>query len=582
MATNTKDMETLRAESQQLSSRITRLSIILISALTVVTFTITNALEKVDVRELKRERDAAERATEFNWDFYKIKLAELKNLPPDADREKEKKEEERLRDLWLTSNKKQREIQLKYDALLKESFSINPSILGSNLKFDLRVWIYSIPFIVLIAVIYIQILRKKQKTVSVIAASLLSDNTEAAKFDRLTFSERLGMETSYAKSPSQLELTVYLVITVFLFSYMIVALDDAEVVLLGLSFTNTVQYLLMLLTASFYGVGYYYYIAASLDKQAAALTGWTAEPNFVIKSWRKLQALARNLISRLKPKISLPIGSLLVILSLFLSTSASCDQNGQITRLPGYRLLQEPGGKFWVIKQQDASLDLLERLVKEPSLPPEIIDKSLQEIEDRLLQEPKGGWWISTIVNTKWGGLYWQNSINNLGRYTYALSMVLAVLTLLSVLYSVVRRKGAGLKKVYTFLFLLSMTLALIIIIDFSFNTFWFKDELFLLSNLFWIVPIAFLCRITLSKRENMRAEGARIKPFLITLILPLAACATVYVCYVALDRFIGILVYFVGINLLSLTYLEIVRSDLRNYQAAPEASPKEPPIRGT
>jgi hypothetical protein len=580
MAIDIKDLETLRAESQQLGARITRLSIILISVLTVVTFTITNALEKVDVSELKYELDRAKQSTETYWNIYQDKLSELSNSPSTANLEEEEKRKDSLRDLWSTASDKQSEIQRRYDTLLTESFSISPSLLGSGLKIDLRVWIYSIPFIVLVATIYIQILRKKQKTLSVVAASQVSSNTEVTNIVRLAFSEHPDVETPYAKSPSQLEQAIYLLITAFLLTHIIVALSATELVLLGLSFTVSLQYLLMFLTVSFYGISYYYYIVVSLDRQSAALTGWPAEPSLAIKSWRKLQALTQRRILKLKTKRSLTIGSLLVLSSLFLSTSASCNQDAQLVRLPGYKLLQEPGGKLWRLQQIDPNLELLERLVREPNLPQETIDKSLQEAQDRLLQEPKGGWWISTVVKPKVETLYWQNSINNLGRYAYALSLVLAALTLLVVLFFAVRYKGAGLNKVCTFLFLLSMTLALIIITDFSFNTFWFKDELFILSNLFWLVPIGFLCRRIFLYRGEADAQWAINKSFLVILLLPIAVSAMVYVCYVAVYRFVGVLVYFVGLNLLALTYLKIVRDELRNKRLALKASPEESSLR--
>lgn len=541
MKAENKDLETLRTEHQQLGSRITRLSIILISILTVVTFTITNALKKVDVSNLKQELDNAKQAREIASNYYF-----------DADIKTQSNEEiEKLRDLYLKANGKENELQDKYDTFLEESFSINPSIFGSGLRIDLRSWIYSIPFIVLIAGIYIQILRKKQKTLSLIAASQLSNTTEPTKIDRLIFSERPGIETPYARNPSQLEQTIYLLIIVFLLSLIIVALNDADVVLLGLGLIETFQYLFMFLTVSFYGVSYYYYVSTSLDEQATAITGHSTKPSFPIRTWRKLQALTRRLTSRLRPKISLATGSLLILASLFLSTAASCDKAADVVRLPGYKLLQESGGQLRELERLITSL-------KGPGVP---------KPEDKFWQDSEGGWWVSVVMNTKTfteGLFYWNNSINNLGRHAYALSLVLAVLTLLVVLCLVRRYKLYGIKKVHAFLFLFSMTLSLIVITDFAFSAFWFKDELFLLSNLFWIVPAAFLCRITLSNRVKTRTLRTRIKPFLVILLLPLVVSATVYVCYVAIYGFIGVIVYFIGINLLSLTYLEIWRTEGR------------------
>ena len=572
MTTDIKDLESLRVESQQLGSRITRLSIVLVSVLAVVIFTITNALEKVDLPDLKNKLEAAQRLQESSYNDYERKRKELDKRPTDAKPDQSLKEEvDRLQGLLNKARNDVNEARRKYDELTKDSFSISPTLFGSGLKIDLRSWIYSIPFIVLVAFIYIQILRKKQKTLSEVAASQLSNNTETSKIDQLTFSERHGVETPYARNPSQLEQTIYILIIVFLLSYLIVALNGAEVVLLGLGVIETLQYLLMFLTVSFYGVTYYYYVSTSLDEQTAAITGWSARPSSVIRAWRKLQALLGMLISRLKPKILLTTGSLLVLASLFLSTSASYDQKVQLVRLPGYRLLQESGGPLWVIDNTINNLEILGN----PESPQEELDRVFQE-----QAEPVGGWWVSVIMNGKIGGLlnslYWRNSVNNLGRHAYALSLMLAVLTLLVVIFSVGRFKLSGIRKAHIALFLFSITISLIIITDFAFNSFWFKDELFLLSNLFWIVPAAFLFYRTLSHRGNTPAHWVIIKPFLVTLLIPLVVSATVYVCYIAFKGFIGVVVYFVGINLLSLTYLKIVSCDLTNNQVALEASPQE------
>lgn len=567
MPTDTKDLETLRAESQQIGSRITRLCIILISALVIVTFTITNTLEKVDVRELKQNLDNATMALEFLSGTYRRHLNETKQQPPSSN-PKEDNAKDPIHDAYSKALNEKIEAQRKFDAAMKESLSISLPILGTGLKIDLRTWIYSIPFISIIAVVYIQILRKKQRVLSAIAALQIFNNAEANKLDQLTFSEFPGLETPYARNPSQLEQIVYLLIIIFLISFIIVALDQADIVLLGLGTIETLQYLLMLLTISFYGLSYYYYVATALDKQTAAIAGWVAKPTILIRAWRKLRVSVLAFSSRVKPKISLTTGAFLILASLFLSTSASCDQNGQVVRLPGHKLLQEPGGQIWKINQ---SLDTLEKLLeslKDSESSQDTADP-VKELEDRLARDPGGGWWISTIEQPKWEGLYWRYAIHNLGRIAYSLGLGVAILTLLIVLYRLIRKKHSKLKKVHVALFLLSITLSLIVITDYAFNTFWFKDELFLLSNLFWIVPLAFLLHRTLSHKENAHSHWTLIKSSLVILLLPLTVCAAIYVGYVTWDGFWGVLTYFIGINLISLAYLQIVKGEPANNEAA-------------
>jgi hypothetical protein len=294
MAIGAKELETLRAESQQLSSRVTRLSIILLSVLAVVIITITTALEKIDVREVKHELDAAKIATDTVRGLYYAASSDSKAPASDADAKIAEKLKESYQDTWFKASKKQEEVQHRLDALLKESLSIKLSVLGSGLSIDVRSWIYCLPFVILIAVVYIQILRKKQRTILTVAASQLSNSSEATKLDQLIFSAHPVLQTPYSKSPGQLEVAIYLLTTIFLLSCLIVSLDAAEIVLLGLSWTETIQYLLMLLTVTFYGVSYYYYTASAMDEQAAALTGWPPKQSFAIKSWQKLKDLFRR------------------------------------------------------------------------------------------------------------------------------------------------------------------------------------------------------------------------------------------------------------------------------------------------
>lgn len=570
MSTDTPDLDTLRIESQQIGSRITRLCIILIGLLAIVTFTVTNALHKVDRSGLQQDRDRTEQLRDILVNSYLRKNAELTKQQPAAESEEEKREKKKLDDELEKARNEANEAQRKYTLFLEESFSINPSLLGSGLRIDLRTWIYIIPFMLLMTFIYVQILRKKQATLAIIASSLLANKTETSKVGRLTFSERPGIVTPFTSHPFQLEQAIYLLVILILFSLIIIALSDAEMVLLGLSAIQAVQYLLMFLTVGFYGSSYYYHVASSLDKQSVAITEWSATPNVFMRASMKLRASTNWLVSRIRPKISLTTGSLLILTSLFLATSASCDMNGDDVRLPGYRLLQEPGGKFQHI---DWASDQFERLVKGGPGGLEAVDKSWQD--------PGGGWWVSTVMQPKWGGLYWRTAIHNLGRFAYALSLILAVFTTFLVLSTVRRSKLWRMQKLREALFLCSTTISLIIVTDFSFNTFWFKDEIFILSNLFWIIPSGLLFRLVLSNRRKS-LDVSKTIAFLVTLVLPLVVCATIYVVYITSYGFIGVLAYFVGINLLSLTYLELVRADRRRVRDAPDCPKGEPTNGGT
>lgn len=549
MTSDEKDLDCLRAESDQLGTRVRRLIVVMIGLLIIVTVTITNALEKVDVRDLHQELDEVSLSADSAWNAYYSNNFLRSNTDQSQSKPEDKqKEEDKLREIWKNADHKKREVQRKYDALLKESFSITPSLLGSSLSLDLRVWIYTLPFIIIFAVLYVAILRKKQKILLILAAPQVRNKSQTSTLNQLTFSNDDKSKTPYSRTPSDLEQGIYVVVTLFLFTQIVVSVADAEVNNLGVGFLESLQYISMFLTMVFYAFGYYFFTSDLLDRQVAVITKQLRKETIAIRIWRKLGVMVVWLVRRLRPRISLTTGSLLVLASLFLSTAASCERSDLFLRKPGYTLLNPPGGK---IAELNSKIGDLESLLKDPE----------SEQEKTSWRDPGGGWWISTIVQPKELGLYWQNAIHSLGRYAYLLGEIVALVTLVLVLTSFLKRLRGLLTRLKRVLFAFSITLSLIVIVDFSFNTYWFKDELFLLSNLLWTVPAALLIRTALSERIRQRRKSIISKGILPVVLTPLALSATVYVGYVTAQGFFGVLAYFIGINLLSMTYLNMCNS---------------------
>jgi len=551
MAADEKDLDNLRTESDQLGARVRRICVVMIGLLIIVTVTITNALEKIDVRDLHEELVKVSQSADSAWFIYDSLHSKDDQSPVKS--EDKKKEEDKLRETWKDANDKKIEVQRKYDALLKESFSIRPSLLGSNLSLDLRVWIYTLPFIAILAVLYVSILRKKQRVLLILAAPQVRDLSQTGTLNRLAFSKSSKLRTAYSRTPSDLEQFIYVLVTVFLLTQIVSAAADAEVISLGLGFAESLQYLSMFLTTVFYAFGYYFFTSEKIDRQVTVITQKVLKQSIAVRIWRKLGVRALGLLRRLRPRISLTTGSLLVLASLFLSTAASCQTSELIERKPGYTLLKSPGGPLvelnWYIQK-------LERILKSHESEP----------EETSWHDPGGGWWISTIVQPKDMGLYWQNAIHNLGRCAYLLGVIVAIVTIVLVLTSFLERFRSLLSSLQRVLFAFSITLSLIVIVDFSFSTYWFKDELFLLSNLLWVVPAAILIRTVLSKRIRSRRQSIINKEILSVVLTPLALSATVYVGYVTARGFFGVLAYFIGINLLSVTYVSILNSQKKTH----------------
>ena len=430
-------------------------------------------------------------------------------------------ERDRLRGEWRKAFEKEQDIRKKYDALLKEQFSISPSVLGSSLRIDLRSWIYVIPFVTLFAFLYIQILRKKQAVISTIGAARVNENGEVAKLDLLTFCHKSESGPAFERSSSRLEGAAHLVIVALLLTLIISALDDTEVVFLGLQPLEIVEYCLMFFTAGCFAISYYYYESAALDLQAAVITDREIAPGLALRTWSRAKSITHVVLSRLKPRVSLTTAALLVLVSLFLSTAASCDGP-----LPGHTMLRQDQGR-----------------------------------------------WVTSIVNVN-HDLYWKDAINSLGRRGYVIGLVLALLTLLVVACSIIRIKIRKDETVHLFLFVASGTLSLMIITDFSFSAFWFKDEVFLLSNAFWLIPSVLLYWLVFSTNA---ANRAGVRSLLVAVVLPLFVVAAVYASYSAWIGYRGVLVYFAGINLMSLGYFRVVITDRQKHYERANQVPASP-----
>jgi hypothetical protein len=318
---------------------------------------------------------------------------------------------------------------------------------------------------------------------------------------------------------------------------------------LGLDWIEGVQFAAMFFTILFYVIAYYLFMSRRLDHQFRRLGHVRSKRSHLIKTYGSLNRLTYLMLCQRRPKISLTTGALLVLVSLFLSTAASCGGTEGFVRKPGYTLLKSPGGP---VAELDWRLNQLERAIREPEFKP----------EETAWHDPGGGWWISTVVQPKRLGLYWENAIHNLGRYAYIFGNGLALATVLVVLMSFAKRLRYLCSVLQRVLFALSVLLSFVVVVDFAFNAYWFKDEMFLISNVFWIVPAAVLiCEVLRQRTSARRRRSFVAKQTIFILMLPLILSAAIYVFYVTTKGFFGVLTYFLGVNLLSVTYLKIIRT---------------------
>jgi hypothetical protein len=496
ISTENKSLEVLKTEYQQLSTTITRLGIVVISLLLIITFTVANAFEKADFSQLKNELENAQNLADSYLSAWRMTPDDEQSVSLNQQRYKS----------WTDAVDKTNEVRKKYNKYLEESLTISPSLLGIGVKVNLLAWIFIIPFIFIFIQFYLFILYKKQSLILIMAKTSL-EIEGGRKTDELLFSKNFVKETAFRKYPNQLEKLLYWLIVVSLFSYLTI---KSYPIWTPWTYTYALQYLIMISTVSFYLFGYYYQICINLDSQFSQLTTFSFQPYSIVRLWRKTTKNIRKVIQKLKPKTSIFTGSFLIILSLFLSTSASCERLNP-EPMPGYELFN------WNVTTN----------------------------------------WVSIIFVRRDDDLYWANAIDNIGRYTYIFSVILAVLSIALFLLYLVKLDFFKSKKMCAYMCLFSSLCALSVISDFAFNTFWFKDEFFLLSIFCWAIPIILLKKNFLNSGTS-KLQKRKMSNIFSIFIFPLIINASIYVFYLAFWGITGLPFYYIGTIVLSLGYMMV------------------------
>lgn len=501
MPEENKDLETIKNEYEQLSIRINRLNLLLLGILCIISFTISGAVNNSELVNLKEqvERDRIEARMLFN----------MYEIDPDYVSKRDNSK--------LTAEQKWEEFRSeffqkvdKYKKMLNESLTVKPSLFGTGLGVNLLIWIYGFPFLFLAFQFYNFVQRKKQKLLLVLAQYSFESNSKN-KFDRLLFSDKFNKETPFLRYPNQVIKVLIFITFIFLFSYIFI---EGDIIWASWEITSILQYIVMIFTAIFYFSAYYYYICKKLDLQIENLLNWNPPEDLALIKVKKLIINLSKIIKKIEPRVSLITGSGLIILSLFLATSASCgntDSNFEIIPLAGYRLFQ--GGS-------DAE-------------------------------------WISTALRLSY---YWEVPIDFIGRSVYAISIFLSIVTLTLTIITFLGFEILNSKKLIKYLFLVVALCLFIVLVNFSFNTFWFKDELFLISVLCWVVPIGMIYYFLIRERKhNFKNKDLII--FLKVFATPLLINSFLFVIYASIKGVGGILIYYVGILLIFLGYLKLWKS---------------------
>jgi len=225
------------------------------------------------------------------------------------------------------------------------AFRLQLTLLGAEADFDLRSWIYSIPFLFLFSEVYLSILRRKRELlVQVIAPRMLDANrAKSSLLDLMHIPGQAGTETAFDRFPSQFIQLLDVIICAALLTYLAYSAkpildiwnNQAEWTALGL-----------LCVVIFYLTAYRGYVARSLDAQVESLLSVDLPQ---ARAWR-FGKWTSNLLCRVRshvsPRFCLPAGSVLVLLTLLLPicmVSCNQDQLSKINYGNGYKLIRGEG-----------------------------------------------------------------------------------------------------------------------------------------------------------------------------------------------------------------------------------------------
>ena len=145
-------------------------------------------------------------------------VTEANDSPVASEAEPQNKEEAR-KQKREELNKKSSELMQLFD----KAFIAKLSLLGVDAEFDLRDWLYSLPFLFILTQVYLSILRSKQKALNILGTSVLSQQaaTERLTMNRMLFSDEGKEASSYSRHPSQGENFIITTVTIIVGLYFV-------------------------------------------------------------------------------------------------------------------------------------------------------------------------------------------------------------------------------------------------------------------------------------------------------------------------------------------------------------------------
>jgi hypothetical protein len=550
-----KELELLQKASDQLTTTITRVSLLRLFVLAVLVFTFANAFKQIDPQTM-RELEVLEPVTKvevatFNLDrfqdfFVLNRLFSEQSVSftgsPTSERtspafnqsvwdqvrpilirfSKDNKviiEEKSSQIAQAIQDNKQEELPLEIieSAVFvqqqlaqqirknyRDAFSSELGLVGTKTSVDLRNWLAFLPFIFLFSEAYLLIQRKKQKLLNSVLAKRV-EQAEAAAPNSVPTAYRLLLEpvrtpAAYARHPNQLVEILYLICSVGLLVYFVVA---ARSFLAGVSFsqnflTIAIPVCFTLIIATLYTWFYYRSVSIGLEEQLRRQEDLVTEPPRFVLWAEKIKNLFQRPF-RHAPRFWLTTGGGLVLITLLMTVSL--DSCGGPRR--GYKLLTKP-----------ANVESVEM--------------------DSVTSSDPTAWWPTALFSTTRfdetlltnAGLRYFIGLNQrLGRIAYIVGLLTATVTLFLVMLSFVRHGALHNRAINVLLLLTCGGALLFILADFCFYFVTPRWKLVVLG-IYMIGSLLLALLSGLSDYRNASDQLSRWKFIMKSLWMPVALCA--------------------------------------------------------
>jgi hypothetical protein len=408
----------------------------------------------------------------------------------------------------------------KLQSIYQSAFAQHLSIWGADLDFDLRYAIYALPLGLVTSQGYLFLLARKRKLLSVIGVRRSSKSYSPAEgsLTRLFFVGTGGRLGAFGLWPSRGVEHIYSLLTLGAFAYFAVAsfpfwgdwLDSG-------SFSSDVIPVAFIVFICYFTF-FCRHIAGRMSDDAASAAGIDVSEDLARRMGKWLLRRGQSLAHRVRPRVSLSIGSVCLIATLLMSTGLSSCGDPE----PGYNL----------IRNKSHALS-------------------------------------AYVVGDGPAHMFCERYAQFVGVWTYRFAILFAILTLVALVPATLRRKRCVVENACgrSLVCLAAIWLVAILLGDFSLGFLAAADWpplIFVIHVLGIVGGIVWSANLPLGKTPHMRQWSKATKIFLVicfpAFLSDLLMVLLISVFSIGAESHAGLLVYLLGAGLLAHGYIANLR----------------------